>query len=284
METKTDLLYHYTTGGALLGMLNDYDKVNNPNLTMWATHCDFMNDPSEYRCEIEQFRKAIVQVEQKLNIPEDRCIGNLLGIDKSESYRIDQERQNATLFIISFSKLKDSLNMWNMYAQNGNGLALVFNEHKINANCKPRYCVYDHTQEKIIQLIRQAYLQYQSLKVHADDLNLSAKEIRQIRASAMATMIYRKTASFLKDKAYQNEKECRIVLDLFGRNMQFRENKGLIVPYVEQQIPFDCLDSIMVGPTADFDRTQEAILLFLNSKGVYWHKDKIIKSEVPYRN
>lgn len=41
-------LYHYTTGAGLLGMLKDYDAEKNPNLTIWATHYAYMNDPTEF--------------------------------------------------------------------------------------------------------------------------------------------------------------------------------------------------------------------------------------------
>lgn len=39
--------YHFTSCTSLYGMLKDY-SMNNPYLTMWATHSSFMNDSSEY--------------------------------------------------------------------------------------------------------------------------------------------------------------------------------------------------------------------------------------------
>ena len=292
---KKELLYHYTTGSALLGMLKDYDKENdNLNLTMWATHYKYMNDPTEFRGGVKWCKQAIIKIEKQLNIPLKKRIGSIINRKNFESYKNDNESP----FVISFSRAKDSLHMWNMYAQNGNGIALRFDKKKLTnwvtnkiGHCNIydiHDCIYSSkalSQEQIesIKEVYPFYLDINYDKIGLKKLGISLDQTNDVHAYATMTLIYILNAYPIKHEAYKEEKECRIIMYPTSEK-KFRDKDGLIVPYIEQQIPFDCLDSIMVGPTADFERVRESILLFLESKGIKWEEDKIKKSKVPYRN
>lgn len=134
-----ELIYHYTTGGALLGMFKDYDAKSNPNLTMWATHYMYMNDPSEVVLGDKIYKSAISDIEEKLNIPQNQRIGEIINgtaFGEMQSYlnrltmSLPQQVCETNPFIVSFSEERDSLQMWNIYATNGNGIALVFDRKK----------------------------------------------------------------------------------------------------------------------------------------------------------
>ena len=60
-------LYHYTSIDGLLGMLKECSK-DNPYITMWATHSMFLNDPSEYKCGKDVCKRALLEVEDELEI------------------------------------------------------------------------------------------------------------------------------------------------------------------------------------------------------------------------
>ena len=72
-------LYHYTTGAGLLGMLKDYDAEKNPNLTIWATHYAYMNDPTEFEFGIEICLPLIKEIEEEDGVPEDEKIYPILN-------------------------------------------------------------------------------------------------------------------------------------------------------------------------------------------------------------
>ena len=115
--------------------------------------------------------------------------------------------------------------------------------------------------------------------------------------------IYRAIGPFVKHKAFEYEQEFRIIVskpkpihyevgkrrftlgnELISNksdNILFREKDGMIIPYVEQQIPLRCLKEIIIGPTADFERLKDAITVYFLSRNI-----KIVditRSEVPYR-
>ena len=140
MASGKDVIYHYTTGGALLGMLKDYYAKSNLNITMWATHYMYMNDPMEVVLGENICKHAILDIEKNLNIPHNRRIGTIInnkdfGEMQSHLNRLTMSTPQCACetnaFIVSFSEECDSLHMWNMYATNGNGIALVFDRKKI---------------------------------------------------------------------------------------------------------------------------------------------------------
>ncbi|OUO21109.1 hypothetical protein B5F90_06460 [Alistipes sp. An31A] len=291
-------LYHYTTGAGLLGMLKDYDAEKNPNLTMWATHYAYMNDPTELEFGIEICLPLIKEIEEEDGVPEDEKIYPFLkeakelpkywGILEFKHWEF-QGVLNPCM--ISFSQAKDSLHMWNMYGQNGNGLALCFDMNSMRG-FKTDYsfdsCIYisnnipkDH-KEKLKQKIRVFYKNKCDL-FRGMRSSLEMNEKYKIGLTFMvAPFIYAGVASYLKHEAYKDEQEFRMLVNERA-NFRFRERNGEIIPYREEKIPFEYLRNIFVGPTRDFERTRNSILLLLGQKGIFWSPDKIIKSNVPYR-
>ena len=166
-------LYHYTTGAGLLGMLKDYDAEKNPNLTIWATHYAYMNDPTEFEFGIEICLPLIKEIEEEDGVPEDEKIYPILNGTKELpkywgilEFKHWEYQGVLNPCMISFSQAKDSLHMWNMYGQNGNGLALCFDMDSMRRS-KTNYlfdsCVYigndipNEYKEQIKQKIRGFY-------------------------------------------------------------------------------------------------------------------------------
>lgn len=292
MDTNgKELIYHYTTGGALLGMLKDYDAESNPNLTMWATHYRYMNDPMEVVLGDNIFKNAISNIEEKLDIPQNKRIGEIVNdkfFGEMQSYlnsltmSVPQQVCETNPFIVSFSEERDSLHMWSMYATDGNGIALAFDRKKLTDKKYNLYnCIYEQqpcADEELLNVLTQVY-DYAS---HQYD-DCDNEQAKYICAYNRAMIIFRRICPYIKHVAYQKEFECRILVKQKPSKILFREKNGLIIPYTEQPIPFDCLDSIIVGPTADFERAKESILMFLYVRGIQWDDKRIIQSEVPYR-
>ena len=74
-ENFREYKYHFTSCSGLYGMLKDY-SMNNPYLTMWATHSAFMNDSSEYEYGKEMCMKVLKLYEERTKIPQERSIFN----------------------------------------------------------------------------------------------------------------------------------------------------------------------------------------------------------------
>ena len=99
------VLYHYTTGQGIFGILNS-SKLHCSNI-------NFLNDPSEET----YFKEVLSEVLAASN--ECRAIHDKLYNQSYEEVILNPTAK----FIVSFSKNPDSLSMWNYYAS-GNGYSI----------------------------------------------------------------------------------------------------------------------------------------------------------------
>lgn len=294
------ILYHYTTGSGLLGMIKDY-SAKAPNIKLWASHYMYMNDPREYEIGKYICTEIINNIEDKLGIPEEFRVKPFV---ESPAYRIvlndllrTSDGQSICPYLISLSCAYDSLHMWDMYASNGNGVAIGFNRPKLfGANiltkdchyCNP-YCKEDieQTISEIESSIKEIYLDIEKdypLAAIQKAVDNGDKSQLHLRLHIIYTLACWHIGSRVKDRAFELEDEVRITPRIEGAaKIFFRDRNGIIIPYIEYPIPFNCVENIIVGPTADFNRVRESILILLDTKGIKWNEDKILRSNVPYR-
>lgn len=290
-----ELLYHYTTVDALIGMTANMTNINR-NLTMWATDIKCMNDPNERKIGVELIDSHLEKIEDELKIPIDRRITILRN--NEEDYKkelrhveIDTSLLNYNVYVTSFSKDRDSLPMWSMYAKNGNGISLGFDLESIHSKFskEPFFfgeIIYDNTPIKEMEhILKFSYkLSYEGFKNFEQkyDVILDDKMINKV----LSLCTYRKltliVASLIKHHSYEYEKECRVCCVKNGP-MKFRSSNGFIVPYIEYKIPIDFLRKIIIGPTLDYDRIINPLLKLFHSRGIDITKIEIEKSNVPYR-
>lgn len=100
-------LYHYTTIETLVnGIIREDSSV-----CLWATHCEFMNDPTELQDGIA-------------------FVSNLLSKLKPEKTKEEYVKllykRLSDVFLVSFSQKSNSLPLWNTYGNRGNGIAIEF--------------------------------------------------------------------------------------------------------------------------------------------------------------
>lgn len=292
-----ELLYHYATGAGLLGMLKDYTK-NTPNMNLWASHYMYMNDPIEYEIGEKICIEIIDKIENELNTPEICRVKNLVNTPDYRkainSYKRTFTGQALSPYLISLSKSCDSLHMWDMYASNGNGIAIAFDRLKLlESNVHLKDCIYyqkgdENVTAKIEHEIRKIYHELRQESPSTSEIiaatNKGDNNLLYSRIHYIYTLICLFIGIRVKAKAYDLENEVRITpRKQEDTKILFRDRKGIIIPYIEYPIPFSCVENIIIGPTADFIRVRESILIFLNSKGIEWDTDRIIKSSVPYR-
>lgn len=61
------------------------------------------------------------------------------------------------------------------------------------------------------------------------------------------------------------------------------DNRSLI-PYIEVNVPINCLSKIIIGPCQDSNNIVINIKKFLWTKGIDTKNIEIVTSEIPYRN
>lgn len=283
------LIYHYTNASALLGMFSKCSKKN-PYITMWATHALYLNDPTEYEYGKDVCLRLLKSVEEENDVPqEERLSVRLLDkesglkpflhlVDVGNSMHPNSIGEGFP-YIISLSKNVDTLPMWNTYAQRGNGVAIGFDEDKLkerNKDWSIKSCYYDVDNKEYLEVRDFILSMYRDIKDTRTGFRLDSHQ-----TTFYIQSLYSEAAAYIKHKAYKDEREVRCNVNR-ASDILFRESNGLIIPYVEINIPVECIKKIIIGPTNDSERMRKSLFMLVNSKGCK-HGLEIEESKIPYR-
>ena len=276
-ETK-DLLYHYTSVETLYKIFHNIEK----NLIKLRANLFMkMNDPFDCQYLIKEVSQFFS--EKNMHISEDEIEKN---IEKSMN-------EVGIPYVISLTKLEDSLPMWNMYGQKGHGVAIGFSkedlqqavsnfqnyggdkirrEHK-NCFCRLYECKYWNKKEIIKKFIEPNDL---SIDNNGNVIGLSNNE----NVCAISYLI--------KHPSYKHEKESRVVFmdiasKLHGKQqahdqeayvVSVDDSKLKIFNYQELLIPLTAIKEIVCGPCTNKEFVQKIIpeSLHINVK----------QSKIPY--
>ena len=287
---------HYCTIYTLEEMIkNISQKENDYCLTFWASSIYAMNDPSEFVYGYNLLTKDILpSIEKELRIKDDRLKLSRLwrqieGINAPKEW--DEKLMGAIYechqspFIISFSRQKDFLPMWNTYSDKGRGVCLCFDDygwicknndvqmlHKLHTS-EVSYGKVDQSVYNVMQkLYANCYERYKDLSDGKQRANEMAKCLASIVVAA---------SPYHKHKAYEYEKESRlIVFKKDEHEVKYRcTNHGRIVSYIEIPIKLEYLQRIIVGPCADSASIVRELKARLSSYGI----TDIVPSQIPYR-
>ena len=284
------LIYHYTNASALLGMFRNCSK-DNPYITMWATHSLYLNDPTEYEYGKEVCLRLLKSVEEDYNIPQEIRLSKVVLDNKTgiKPYLHLMDVANSmtpksvgegTPYIISLSENRDTLPMWNTYAQRGNGIAIGFDKdllNKENGKWVVKKCYYDVEDKGYNQVKSHMRSMYDEIKFK-NNIGL-ALELHQ--TAYFIQELHSEIAAYIKHKAYKDEREVRCKISR-AADIRFRESNGLIIPYVEVEIPIECIKEIIIGPTNDSERMSTALFMLVNKIGCK-NGLEVKKSQIPYR-
>lgn len=295
-------VFHYTNAGTLVGMLKNA-SIENPSMTFWASHTSYMNDPKEKEYGIEKMWEILPEVENELSIPVGQRITELdrEDLDQFILERNIEENSLTNVYSISFSKSFDSLPMWNMYGQNGNGICLGFdlmklNEFLISKNMEPlkglTYGIGEEisniqkTNKELIcwkEYIKYVYKTNRSFIEKHMDMNSKSKEYTNINIAldnyiALLAIV----PGNVKIPAYKYENEYRLYCRELNHKVCFRDRNGLLVPYIEMELPLDALKLIEIGPTADKNRQMMSVAKLLKEKVKDFKALTFYSSEIPY--
>ena len=296
-------VYHYTSPDALRNILLT------PSIRF--TDCQFLNDRTEYIHILELFGKVNEKIGKKLNDPElikwiaaqvdstyqAVCLGFWYDHDGKTHFGTLQSRY----FVFCTSEHKDSLNMWNYYLKDGS-----YRGYNIGLSLN---AIVDQIPQTIVDRIMFGRIIYKdsdkisllSSLVLAADQKLSALSKEAMSADRLHTLEsevflelnenIQKFRMFFKHEAFEDEKECRIVivLPLKNRNQSdksltkcFTSNHGLFTPHYDLIINQDCVKCVRLSPMMDVPLAKAGMKLLLE-ENFNSTKIKIEESSIPVR-
>lgn len=273
--------YHYTSIDTLEKILTE--SVNKDVFILRGTHNEYLNDYQELNLAIKLIMNVAKKFEEegkdikgkKLSENLDhnnwKRIMNLLGLLNGP-------------YITSFSENSDSLPMWNMYGNNGNGVALGFQKitplHLDNERTRWKKCFYDT--ESFKDLFTENFqIIYDNVNINGGNLAVDGKLALNELAFIFGT---------LKHKAFEFEKEWRLMKQVnIERNaIKFRPSNGILKPFIENKFSKSDLKKIVLGPCADKELSKRSVQMLLQKAGFPINKKdenfvEVLISEAPYR-
>jgi hypothetical protein len=261
-ESPPPLLYHYTNGAGLVGILGD--KV------LWATDLRFLNDGEELRfatrtlsnfarsfaLELEEWAADEQQPQEERWSAQgrsERLSGIADAIDAREAYRYEQ------FYAACFCSDGDLLSQWRAYAQR-DGFALGFDSSVLAEDAAAVGG----------QLVRVLYGK-DALQPVIDELRLIDRGAG-FPGSGGESYTQQTLLPWLtrvKNPAFEEEHEWRVVIETPRDRTQgiaFRTSDGLgVVPYVKMGLSINALRRVVVGPGSHVEVRRAGIEQFVSS-------------------
>lgn len=232
---EPDILYHYTSLDALYAIISNIKSVSGEDayFTLRATHASFLNDLNEGRLLPEALKE--------------------LGL--SEDILWNAQLIQGYPFVLSLSELRNDLNMWRCYADDGKGVSIGLKKSVLEN---------PYPYPKIGELVKCQYITKEKLKQHLKTKGVE-ELIRTNDFTPLARLIQKGLLTY-KDSAFEAEREWRINVLGVESNYRINNEAGLIIPYSEIKLPVTAIKSITIGPKSDYERNKFAVLRFLKTK------------------
>lgn len=290
-------IFHYTNVATLIGMLKNA-STENAFMTFWASHISYMNDPEEKKYGMKKIWEVLSTVEDELDIPSEQRIKNLEQKELDKFIKILSTDENSVIntYAISFSESYDYLPMWKMYGQDGNGICLGFDKKILNKYLEEnnmekiasvRYGTGDDISDAQDALdwksfIKNKYEKYHVMSKAWVEMGASPDKNKSIALYTYVTLLAT-IPQYIKNPAYEYEKECRLCCGELRQTVHFRNQNGLLLPYLEIKLPLNALKIITTGPTTDSERQMISIVKLLRTKYSNWGNITYYSSDIPYR-
>ena len=292
-------IFHYTTASGLKGILHG------DNVTLWFTDYRFLNDKSEGQIFTQVYQEVCDDYRKSNKItPTESKIMKQLDISGKKpfaftAYSDDEpvthiKQMEADYYLCSFCENDDLLDMWRYYSKDSVGYAVGFKGRVMKAaleknkafdicsdpvgNFTCHSVVYDTDQQRA--LVKDAIDKFlnvvrnNGLKIGKDTLSFFNWDIRTLRF-------------LFKHPCFVAEEEVRCILEIprgeINDKKQFeikyREQNGILVPYVEVQMDKKVITNIKIGPLAP----ENAITSTEQFAQAFKAGIKVTKSDLPIR-
>lgn len=222
-EATPSTVHHYTSAAGLLGILG--------SKRIWATHFQFLNDPSEAQL---LFKLAATEREQ-LARP---VLSGIASSDEAAireallKFTLDDNSQARTVYapmVVSFSESANSLALWRTYGDDGQGYALgldaaALDEWSGTDAMTFGPVIYDlQVQKDVIARVLNLAVHYTVAMIRSAGVQDGPAKPRAFdRCSGALLKMWALTAPFFKTPSYAEEREWRLVVDAMQPGMLVR--------------------------------------------------------------
>lgn len=285
-KTESFPLYHYTTANALCSILQKGE--------LWLTKWNCLNDPSEFQIIHEIIEKELKTYRLKNSVFYD-LISDFNQIDQALKRSEEISSSTENIFILSFTRNHDALNMWTCYSKGGysDGYSITFNKEpdlslinheksNINLNTALAFTpvTYNSQEQKslvksFIELLYDAFEDPETAKGGKNDRDLIIFEL-------FWSFTHQVGCRFKHEK-YAQEEEVRAILCLPESEkhlIQHRALNGIIVPYISLNFDLQSIAAVCIGPTLRNKGAFSGIQSLKHSLGLSYG---IFQSKIPFR-
>ena len=276
VDNKVNTVYHYTSPNGLKGIIE--------NKKLWLTDRGFLNDSSEEQFTLQILKKAISKGAYRYGLKE-----YILRKCSEMQEKLLHRTQRA--YIVSFSTSGDNLCLWNYYTKGNSfqGYSLGFDPVKLKSALNTSLNSKDIVEPISGKVIYIEKDQLNLLKEIIDRLSQSGENLPD---SDVGDLILDKVLIYgylFKDSCFSIEKEYRIVYpwDLrIARDKYnlpddcYRELNGFFVPYIKMPINGECVRSVTISPTVDYELAKSCLSRMLKKD---FPNTAISKSRIPVR-
>lgn len=265
-------LYHYTDAHAVHSIL----KTRKIRLT----DIRFLNDKEELLEGLKTLEETLLnEIDSDLKYAEDAANmihHSLINIETSNN-------DLNPLYVFSLSSEKDQLSQWRAYG----AYALEFDEELLRDHVEILApCIYNPN-EKIKRSTSEVK---KSVTVIATEMEKHGGTLGPRGYDSMVYLMH--DAATFKHAGFIEENESRIIVPQDDKyEIQYRPRNGMLIPYIEIEIPLDCIKSIQLGPIKDQELAFVSMSDFASQIEREWQNEtsniefwlKVEKSLIPYR-
>ena len=243
------LLYHYTNIRTLCAIVNG---MQNNNMFLRAGNAKNMNDPNDcyYFANV---------------------LGEILNTSQNEIEQLYKDKNKYDCpYLISLSRRKDDLHMWNCYGEDGYGIAFGI---KNLPNIVSDFFLTNHISAHLYDC---KYMDSKAIKRDKRFMTI-AKDKKSLDKNFWNNDIISDISNIIKHPCYRYEKEARVVIKHGEKEITINDvyRKDEDAFYVA--IPLSCVKEIIVGPNANLETIKKIF-------SQYFPYTKFKESTIPYRS
>lgn len=319
---RPTILYHYTSFSAFYSIMESQE--------IWASDIGFLNDIKEFRHGVDTAKKYVSDL--STDALRSKVVRDSLAPIIAKALDTDMFKGTGTFHVCvaSFSEVPDVLSQWRGYCPDGRGVCIGFKTdnllHHISDDALSclEPCEYDPDSQKALieeslaNLVKFADEPFTTAETDAlvkevsSAMKVSEEAAREAADKAMKSLTessYQRFISehtsalqrvfqlcaLLKDRAFQEEREWRLVIPASSKQRQFgayrwgfRATKSMLVPYLGLALRNSLreplvLDSVIVGPSPDQELAVTSLKRYFEiSESITCQN--VVASGIPYKN
>jgi hypothetical protein len=309
VDPDPTLVWHYTTAGGLLGILNraaaqkQNELLKSPwdildsAFTMRFTDALYLNDPLELRYGREKLADLLQARSTGLNDEDRQEMAAVLEWLRADASAIPDAGQLAGgTYVACFSTQADSLSQWRGYAP-GRGYSIGFDLEGLGAMVAP-ICEEpkDDWEKELVFRPRVDSVRYgddDALKYFEEIVDQIVNPVEMFATRIPRRFLTELALSNVKQKPYDVEGEVRAVIIQGPTELrrEFRDGALGLTPFITASyLPFGdkgafpVIRAVKVGPGGDAELRKQAVLRLLDNEGFDTDDEvKVTTSEFEYR-